>query len=536
MKALLSFLARPVKDVQREYARLGEKRAKAILRYSLLGAFVVGMAAHAFAYFNFVPIHDAVNYIGHLAGGWEISLGRFFQVVYGRIRGEYAMPWLSGMLSMLYIGLASFLINELLGIDEPWCAFLTAGLLMANATMTNLILVFTYVTDVLALALLIACIGAYAVIRLSGWLGVMAGSVCFAASMGLYQSYALFGGMVLVSYVMLQAADDREMFRHQYLNWIRYALAVVGAACVYIALYAYFMWSYGVGMASASSYNSPAKVASLDVKTLIPLFRQAYTDFAKYFWGMGSGELNQIQAGTVALCLLTGCLFVLHAIRKKLPLANVLLIGLGVALFPGLAQVFGVLAGRGGAYALTAHALYLLYPFMLALIQRVRTAAGKAGARVVNHAAFKAAVVLLCSIVLFGNIRHSNEMYTFGSIQYDKTISYVTRLIERIHNVPGYVHKNTEVVFTGYMSANLINVEEPDGFALADGMNQSAITYLQVLKSFVHMMGDDMNIPLDYSDMPDYGAMEEVRAMPAFPDPGCIRMMDGRVLVKLSDY
>jgi len=78
--------------------------------------------------------------------------------------------------------------------------------------------------------------------------------------------------------------------------------------------------------------------------------------------------------------------------------------------------------------------------------------------------------------------------------------------------------------------------EEPDGWEWMEGMNNSSITYLQVLRSFIHMMGEQMNIPLDYSGLPDYASMEEVQAMPAFPASGCCRMIDGRLLVKLMGY
>ena len=57
-----------------------------------------------------------------------------------------------------------------------------------------------------------------------------------------------------------------------------------------------------------------------------------------------------------------------------------------------------------------------------------------------------------------------------------------------------------------------------------------------MLRSFIYMMGERMNIPLDYSGLPDYASMEEVKAMPSFPAQGCCRMIDGRLLVKLTGY
>ena len=55
------FARRMIGDAKDVYSSLRSERSIGRLRYSLLGAFVFCMAAHAFAYFNFAPVHDGVN-------------------------------------------------------------------------------------------------------------------------------------------------------------------------------------------------------------------------------------------------------------------------------------------------------------------------------------------------------------------------------------------------------------------------------------------------------------------------------------------
>lgn len=532
------FARRMIGDAKDVYSSLRSERSIERLRYSLLGAFVFCMAAHAFAYFNFAPVHDGVNYVSHFAGTWEVSLGRFLQPMYGNLRGEYTMPWLGGVLSMLYIGLAAFLVNDLFDVENRWVALLTAGFLSANATMTNLTMVFSYAADAFALALLLACAGAYAAIRLPDAAGVLLASGCFAASMGLYQSYALVGGLLMVLYAMLQAVCGRQTIAQQARSWLRYAAAVAMTAAVYFAAYKLFLYRYGTKMAPASSYNSPARLAFLEAESLKQQIRAAYASFAEYFFGAGCGELTLMQKGDIALFALGGALFAAYAVKERLPVSSVLLTAAGVLLFPGAALAVSILAQHGRIYFLTAHALFLMYPALLAMLERLRFSAkdGQSVRPFARSRALRACVFVLCGCILFGNIRFSNEMYTFRAVQYDKTISYVTRLLERIDSVPAYERGKTEVVFTGYSSAGLSNLKEPEGWEWMEGMNNSSITYLQVLRSFIYMMGERMNIPLDYSGLPDYASMEEVKAMPSFPAQGCCRMIDGRLLVKLTGY
>lgn len=529
------FVRGSIGEARQVYGSLRSERSIERLRYSLLGAVVFCMMAHAFAYFNFAPVHDGVNYVGHLAGKWEVSIGRFLQPVYGELRGEYTMPWLSGMLSMLYIGLAAFLVNDLFEVENRGLMLLTAGFLSANATMTNLTMVFSYAADVFALALLLACAGAYAVIRMPNLLGILLSGGLLAVSMGLYQSYALVGGLLLVLEAMLQAACDRRAFAHQARRWLCEAAAVAVTVVFYLAAYRLFLHRYGTQMAAASAYNSPARLATLDVKALLPKMHEAYASFAEYFFGAGCARRTLMQKGDIALFALGGAVFAVHAVKERLPVRNLLLIAAGLLLFPGAAQVASILTQHGKIHFLTAHALFLMYPALLALLERIGPAAGDGRSLFARSGMLRACVMALCALILFGNIRYSNEMYTFRSVQYDKTVSYVTRLVERITTVPGYERGKTEVVFTGYSSAGLVNLEEPDGWEWMEGMNNSAITYVQVLSSFIRMMGEPMNIPLYDSSLPDYAAMDEVKAMPAFPAPDCCRMVDGRLLVKLTD-
>ena len=82
-------IRRWIDDAKGVCTGLRSERSMMRLRYSLLGAFVFCMAAHAFAYFTFAPIHDGVNYVSSFAGIWEVSLGRFMQPTYGKLHGEY---------------------------------------------------------------------------------------------------------------------------------------------------------------------------------------------------------------------------------------------------------------------------------------------------------------------------------------------------------------------------------------------------------------------------------------------------------------
>ncbi len=192
----------------------GSSRTAERVKYSLLGSFLFSMAANAFAYFNFYPQHDSLNHAMYFANKWEVQLGRFLLPIYGNVRGEITMPWVIGMLSILFIAGSTFVVSDLLYLDSPILIVLTGGALAANLCVTELCAVFLFVTDAYMLSMFLGCLAVWTIRKLqSGW-GVLFSAVLFFLSFGLYQSSA---SVVLVLFALLLMQDAilrRRTFLH----------------------------------------------------------------------------------------------------------------------------------------------------------------------------------------------------------------------------------------------------------------------------------------------------------------------------------
>lgn len=134
---------------------------KTRLMYAALGTLIFSMVANGFAYLNFYPQHDSLNHTLYFANDWEIRLGRFLLPLYGKIRGEITVPWLIGLLSIIYITVTVYLICDMLDIINKWQIFLIAGFLSTNIVITQMCSVFMYVNDSYMLALLFATLGVW---------------------------------------------------------------------------------------------------------------------------------------------------------------------------------------------------------------------------------------------------------------------------------------------------------------------------------------------------------------------------------------
>lgn len=533
MMNLLKGMGRTLDDLRRA---LTSAEAKQRMLYAMLGAVLFSLAAHGYAYFGFAPLHDAVNYIDYHSGAWEVSLGRFLEPLYGAIRGKYTMPWLSGMLSMLYTGVAAFFISDLLEIKNRWLVMMIAGFLTANATMTDAVLEYASFADMYALALMLASIGAYMIIRVPGLTGAGLGMVFYLGSLGIYQSYIFIGVQLMIQHVLHQALRERRLIKNSLLSWLRMAAVMAATLAAYVVLYKGAMRLYGINSVP-SSYNSPSALLSMSAADILGYIRAAYVSFGTYFFGYNELTLSAFNVLCIVMTAAAGIMLIVYIWRERLPLLNIALIAAIVAAFPLMAQVTSILTRAQVVYFIAAPGMMLLFPFLLDLLaspvlEGVHTQRERLFAR---SKWMRAAVYALCGALLFVSIRVSNGLYTYQRVQYDKTHSYLTRLMERIDTSEGYIPGETEVVFIGFLSSSLVNLDAPEGAEWMSGLNRTGVTYMMIFESYFEMLGEKVNVLIDHSALPDYAKMDEVRAMPAYPQADCTQMIDGRLIVKLSE-
>lgn len=528
MRNVKEYCVQNVRELQREL--LCEDTKKRLL-WALIGSAIFCLAAHGYAFFSYAPLHDAVNYVDYHSGAWEVSLGRYMEPLYGAIRGRFMMPWFSGMLIMVYIGVAAFFVSELLDIHDKWLIMIMAGFLSVNATLTDAILEYSSFADMYALALMLVSAGTYFIVRLPNILGTGLGIACYLGSLGLYQSYIFIGVQLLLQVVFHQALKERRLIKRCFRSWLRLAAVMAITLAAYAYLYKRVMRLYGI-MSIPGSYNSPAALLRMDPEAVLGSVRVAYVSFGWYFYGIGEASLSAFNVLSLMMTAAAGTMLVMYIIRRRLPLLNIAIIAAVIVSFPLFAQVTSILTLSYPIYFVAAPGMSLLFPFLLELIVSPSLEGDRA---FLHRKAVRMAVYTLCGALLFVSVRISNGLYTYQRVQYDKTHSYLTRLMERIDTSEGYIPGETEVVFVGWLSSDLINVNPPEHTEWMSGMNRSGVTYTQIFDSYFRLLGEEVNVLWDYSDLPDYAEMEEVRAMPAYPKAGCTRVIDDRLIVKLAE-
>lgn len=498
------------------------------LFFILAATFFWGMLAHGYRFFNGNFSYDSLNELHGAIFGNNIKngSGRFVVPIYrDLVRSDVTLPWLIGMLSLLWIGLAVFFVARMFRMESRGLMFLTAGIFTVNISVSATAATYLHDLDCDMLALLWAVAAVWLWKRWKwGWLP---GAGLLTLSLGIYQSY-LFTAAVLIMMLCILWLLDGERFAVVFVRGLR------GIAMILLGGLAYFFClrisSRITGIAlSSGDYNSLDLILRLTPKLALQLAAEAYGGCIRQFVNAYSTYPAILVRAMSVLLLAVGGVSLAVGLRK-LGWKEILLTLALVALLPLAANMLYVLM-LGGSHDLMTTAIWMLWLLALLLSRRLgRNLGGRLGK---GQGWLCMAVV---AALLWGSVQFSNGMYLKKNLEQDAYLSLMTRVVGRMEDREDYVPGETPVVFVG--TPEILNPVIP-GFK--DYWNVTGMTSPDVINTpdprrFKAYFDYILNTPVllaEDSWYPIAKSPEAVR-MPSYPAQGCMTMRDGILVVKLG--
>ena len=511
----------------REDALLRRVRAFdwARLKWCFAATALCMLLAHGFAWFNLFPSHDGTILVFD-ADVVMLQLGRWVELLYFRfVRGRINAPWLNGAFTIVWTSLAVYLVGKLLQLGKK----ATIALCAVFSTAISVTLLYaTYYdkTDLYACAMFLAVWGVYAVRRFRcRWWGVLFCSGCLCLAMGLYQGYIEFAiGLFLIC--LLRDCLTEDLAWAEYLR--RGVTAVVslllGGVLYAVSLKVVLAYKHLELIDSDNGLQQMGRAGVADYLARLPgAYKQVFTTLLGYdVWN------NRGMRLATAVCLLLGLACLVLALRKKPLRAAVQVVILLVLLPLGLNVVY--LLSERHPTLLMLYPVYLVYALVLLLT-------GLEPDTIPRSAAWLAC--LLCAFITVQNVIYANGAYTYRKLVYENTRAQVYTIMAKVEDLPGYVEGETPVVFSGdFTDSNftyhndLIRLYEEG----ETGLSGSAITYDGTIKWwFGNIMGSSAKVVNTQAELDAWAENPAVQAMPSYPASGCIAMVDGAAVIKLSD-
>ena len=498
---------RPVEDIRRRFL------------WALLATVCFSMLANGYSYFNFYPIHDAVDFvIGGPWGPWQTQLGRFLVPVYMRLKGSISMPWLTGVISMLYLGASVFIVTELLGQTSRLGIVLVSGFLSANLFTLETNSAQQYFSDVFLLALLFACLGVYLAWRGRGARSMLAAGLCMFVSFGLYQAFVTFAACLCVLAALRELVQGEGFSKPVIRRLLACAAVMAAAGVLYLA----------VGRVVLRAIDrEPSDVQwsifTADERGAGQLWTAVLDNYRRFFLVFfdGEGYVGRLFGVFTGLLAVIAAVTLVRALwKRKLAL---LLIAALAALFPLASRLVNVFTNIPGAFR-TMYAQFLLWPALVCLIfWRLPEAGRRRTALVATTAALSLAIIL-------GNVRYNNGAFTVQRIMNERALYHVGRVMEDLEAYD----PEKEIALWGTFDFDtpdeglLQRYEHINGFTLSTGAD-SALAFVR----YANLLGYSVNWNPFLVD--EIRLLPEARAMPAYPQEGYIKEMDDCIVVRLRE-
>ena len=504
------------------------------IKWTCLSVLILGLLTHGYAFFDAAFTHDSLNalYADTVENAWKISLGRIFKPLYQTlIRGEFAAPWLIGILSLLWAGLAIFLIVRMFAVQAPICITLISGICIANLTYTLTAATYIYDLDANMLAFFLAALAAFLWKR-KRFVSLL-GALCVTIVLGIYQSYVSVS-IVLIILMSLTNLLNGKSFGQTLTKGLTGCIMLVLGAVIYALSLSAIRTFTGTSM-NTSLANNLGQLSELSINGILYACRNTYGIMYVQLihdW-MTIFPLWFIKVSHIALAASAILPFFAY-IKKGIGFKEALLFAMLLFCIPLAVFLSMILSSFDALHQLMLHSLWLLYIFPVLVVYHSPASTKSCIIRI-----SRALIALIITILVWGNIRTANALYLMKDMQYDASKSLMTRVLYRMEASQNYVPGETPVALIG-TSSLLTQIPYTERYERLAGIQTNLIARFPetsydpqykllsyTLSSPILLCSDETYISLKNS--------AEVMQMPFYPDEGCMQLIDGTLVVKLGN-
>lgn len=484
---------------------------------------ILGLITHMRVFAHDIPNHDGMSGI-HFDQNM-ITSGRWFLRVACGISSDYTLPWLIGILSILYLAVTAVLLQRFFKVERSITAVLIAALLVVYPTLTsNFAYMFT--ADGYMLAILLAVLAVCLVEK--GKYGFLAGAVALGFSMGIYQAYLSFA-MVLALYAVCRIWFFEGETKEKAKQTLRYILmGGIGVAFYYGMLQILLF----VQKTSLSGYQG---IGETNEKSLLEIMVQLYKDFVVHTL---RGNIL-MQKGFLTVCIIAIVLIadavLIFAMLKRGSHKNVwtyVCACVAAAVTPICFNAMLLISPDVKYHSLMRYQWVLIPMIALVILDKHSNVF-----TIKKQAIFTWTGILLAALISYQYVVICNIGYFNLEKKYEKTYAYCLRLLEQMEETEGYYH-GMPVAMIGVVGDHYLPSTD-DTVGVTDsllGVNGDYLFYTaDNYKAFMeYYFGVNVEVvPLE--DMPEIIATEEYKALNSFPKENSMKVVDGKLYIKTAN-
>ncbi|MBR3932783.1 MAG: glucosyltransferase domain-containing protein [Clostridia bacterium] len=490
-----------------------------------LGAILVGLIAHLYKITNWLPNWDSLVF--RYDSQNMLGLGRWFLPVVCSFTSFYDLPFLNGLVAILFHAAAAVGICKILNVQKKLPAFLIGAVIVSFPTVTS-VMMYNYVADGYGVAFFLSVLAA--VFMTKDKPSYIVGAIFIMLSTAIYQAYITVTIMLVLFKLIDEIIYGDIPFKITFKKILAMIATGILGMVMYYAILKILLSVFSVGLKDYQGIGSAMSFSGINLRDSLYYIKHT---FLGCFFDFSKG-VNVFVVLNIIIFAFTSFHYIKYIFVNKiyknpakillLPIMAVMLvIGAGVLAFinPGIDYHNLMLMGYS-----------IFYIFFLALYERGADSDRK-------HTCIKCWTIFIVSTVLIANqIVISNVSYHKAQLAYEKSYGVLVRIDERIEEIPEADKCNRIMVVGALDNSSDYSVNlTPDITGITDGY---------IIRADDETVGQSVLCSAlnDYCDK-DYTFVagkekenllkrKEVKALGKWPSKDCVAVIDDVIVIKLG--
>lgn len=489
---------------------------------------IIGLLTHLFIFTNRLMNHDSLLNIHNTQA--KVKSGRFFLGPASGMSSFFDLPWVIGLLSILFIAFAVICIVELFELRKSLSIILVAGIVVTFPSVTS---TFSYMftADGYMFGSFIAILAVLITKKYKK--GFIFGSILLSIAIGVYQANL----SVFLAFFILWLLREILCFPTKTKEIIQYGFRFLSTTILGLGLYfIIYKISTSLFRVPITDYQGLNKVGSLPVSSIPTRLVQIKEQLIEFFFrgffsfhGVNLLEVLNVLLFTT-IVIVTTYLVIKRQIYKNI--ANMALMIFLIFCFPFAYYIVYFLSPDTFYHMLMVFSMTTVYLFLIIIYDTVEN---------INPNRFEIASswasVVLLSIIIFNFAIIANITYFNMEVRYEKSMAHADRVLNRIEQLDDYEEiEDLAIVGRARLYSEFSSITLPN--KIPNMIGAIGETFLFDPYHYKTLFETFYGFPIELTSTEH---LDEILTTPTFKDmdvwpaQSSIKIIDGTVVVKFAE-
>lgn len=510
-------------------------------KIAFIGALIAGFLSHGYALGNNYIYHDAtiLNGLGTTFGLGRWALG-YVGMIDDLLLGNYNLPFLNVVLSIILIAVSTMVVIDILEVDGKFLSAFIGAVFAVYPVVTSTF-AYNFSATFYFIALLLSVVAIKVMkdgVNEKKIKACIVAALLIALSAGFYQAYLSVSVTLALTLVMMELISDKANNNDNeaksgsmispIVKGIIYAITLIAGLVIYLIINTI---SNAIMKPPATGYQGAEDMGSMSFAKIPARFIQTYLHFFYIKWN-GINKAMCMWLFIIAFIIIAAFVIISGLAKNKVKKANILLFILCLALMPIAVNLVYLMSTSENfsVHTLMRFATVFVLITPAVLMEKMK--------RDESVPAVIASILLIA--ITFGYIYSNNIAYLKMNLVQEEMTSFFTVLETRISQVEGYSDE-TPIIFVGeskIVDNNLYDLNEvyKDTVILGYEYNATDLINKESWKRYMAYHAGFAPDIINVIDAPESILnSEELANLSVYPDADSIAIIDGTIVVKLSE-